>query len=111
MKVTKVELSFPNRVGPKFKCWAHVVFDDILYVSGIRLFEHRRRDGTLVEQYIRFPDRQPSLHSTGGTFVSIAIVNTDDEDLRKHITDSVFEAYDKHPKNPMNWKNKEKQPE
>lgn len=106
MKVTKVDLSFPNHIGPKFKCWAHVVFDDVLYVSGIRLFENKQ--GNEVERYIRFPDRQPSLHSTGGHFVSVAVVNTDNEELRDHITDVVFAAFDKHPKNPSNRKKDKK---
>ena len=104
MKCTSVELSFPHKISQKFKCWAKIVLDDVLLVVGIRLFEVKQ--GDVVERYIRFPDRQPSLHSTLGEFVSIAVVNTNNEELRKHITDVVFEAYDIHPKNPKNWQKK-----
>ena len=106
MQVTSVSLSFPYKVGQKFKCWAKIVLDEVLFITGIRLFENKQNDGS-VERYIRFPDKQPSLHSTGGEFVSIAVVNTNDEELRKHIITAVFEEYDKHPKNPANWKKKE----
>ena len=105
MKVTSVELSFPYKVGQKFKCWAKIVLDDLLLVTGIRLFENKQGEG--AERYIRFPDRQPSLHTTGGEFVSIAVVNTNNEELRAQITEEVFAVYDKHPKNPANWKKKE----
>ena len=106
MKVTSVELSFPYKAGPKFKCWAKVVFDELLLVTGIKLFENKE-EGKAPDRYIRFPDRQPSLHSTGGEFVSVAVVNTNDEELRKHITEVVFEEFDKHPKNPANWRKRE----
>ena len=106
MRCTSVELSFPYKSGPKFCCWAKIVLDDVLLVTGIKLFENNR--GDIVDRYIRFPDRQPSLHTTGGEFVSIAVVNTSDEGLRNHITEAVFTEYDRHPKNPNNWKKNER---
>lgn len=97
--VTSVELSFPKKIG-KVKCWAKILINDKLLITGIRLFE----DDNGNDRYIRFPDRQPPLHATGGTFVNIAVVNTKDEELRKHITEMVFQEYDKHPKNIKNKK-------
>ena len=110
MRVTSVELNFhPKPQHGKFKCWAKVVFEDVLLVTGIRLFENKQGDS--VERYIRFPDRQISLHSTGGEYVSVAIVNTNNEELRKHITEAVFTEYDKHQRNPANWKRREERSE
>jgi len=99
-------MPFHRNLKGKFCCWGKIVLDDVLLVTGIRLFENRQND-EVVDRYIRFPDRQPSLNSTGGEFVSIAVVNTNNEELRRHITEAVFEAYDKHPKNPKNFRNRE----
>ena len=105
MKVTKVSLSFPFRQGATFRCWARIVLDDVLMVSGIRLFERKTENG--IESNILFPDRVPPLHQTGGERVSIAIVNTTDPDLRNHIRDEIVKAYNTHPRNPKNRKKSE----
>ena len=98
MQVTDVNINLNVPTGKKFKGYARIVLDGVLMVGGIRLFEDvGRTDGKAV-RYIRFPDRQPSLNQTGGEFVSIAVVNTIDEELRANITNAVFQAYDNHPK-------------
>ena len=98
MQVTSAIITLAPTPGKKFKGWAKVLFDGKLMVTGIRLFEDTTRTDGKNPRYIRFPDRQPSLNSTGGEFVSIAVVNTNDEELRAHITDAVFAEYDKLPK-------------
>ena len=102
MKVTSVSLNIPfNRGKGRFRAYAKVVFDNVLLVTGIMLFESKLPGGE-IERFIRFPDRQPPLSTTGGEYVSIAVVNTTDEALRQNIIDTVFAEYDKHPKNPNN---------
>lgn len=98
MKVTSVNLNLSVPVGKKLKGYARIVIDGSLMISGIRLFEDINRTDGKNPRYIRFPDRQPSLSSTGGEFVSVAVVNTNDDELRSHITEAVFNAYDNHPK-------------
>lgn len=102
MKITKVELTFPQKAF-KFKAWAKIVIDDILMISGIRLFEDPNASSD-INRYIRFPDCRPSLSVTKGQYVSIPIVNTVDESFRNEIISAVFDAYDKHPNNPANRK-------
>jgi hypothetical protein len=104
LEITKVELSFPNRVSTNFKCWAKIVINGSLLITGVRLFERRSRETGEIERYIRFPDRQLSLHATGGEYVSIAVVNTNDDAFRQYVTDTIFAEYDKHPRNPINVK-------
>lgn len=101
MKVTSVNLNLSVAPGRKFKGWAKIVLDGKLMITGIRLFEDNTRTDGKNPRYVRFPDRQPSLNSTGGEYVSVAIVNTNDEGLRAEITDAIFAEYDKHPKNAV----------
>lgn len=98
MQVTDVNINLSVPAGKKFKGYARIVLDGVLMVSGIRLFEDADRTDGKAARYIRFPDRQPSLNQTGGEFVSVAVVNTTDEELRANITNAVFQAYDNHPK-------------
>ena len=99
MKVTSVVLNLAVTPGKKFKGWAKILIDGKLMITGIRLFEDTTRTDGKNPRYIRFPDRQPSLSSTGGEYVSVAVVNTNDEELRNEITNAIFAEYDKHPKN------------
>ena len=93
MKVTSVRLTINKSKNVRFKGWAKIVIDDILLITGIRFYEDlNREDGP--KRFILFPDRRPSLAATGGEIVSVAVVNTKDEELRRHITDSIFEMYD-----------------
>lgn len=98
MKVTSVVLNLSVNPGKKFRGWAKIVIDGKLMISGIRLFEDTTRTDGKNPRYIRFPDRQPSLHATGGEYVSVAVVNTNDEELRNEFTDAIFAEYDKSPK-------------
>jgi len=107
MKVTSVVLNLSVNPGKKFKGWAKIVLDGVLMVTGVRLFEDNTRTDGKSPRYIRFPDRQPSLNSTGGEYVSVAVVNTNDESLRTEITDAIFKEYDKHPKNFVTKKEEE----
>ena len=90
MKVTSVHLTINKSKNVKFKGWAKVVFDDLLLVTGIRFYEDKSSENG-PKRFILFPDRRPSLASTGGEIVSIAVVNTKDEELRQHITDSIYD--------------------
>ena len=99
MKVTSVGLNLSVTPNKKFKGWAKIVLDGVLMVTGIRLFEDTARTDGKSPRYIRFPDRQPSFNATGGEYVSVAVVNTNDEELRTEITNAIFAEYDKHPKN------------
>ena len=91
-----------------FVAWAKILLDDVLLITGIRLFEFKTPDGKLDRQ-IRFPSRRIPVHLTDGEFVNVAICNTNDEEFRQHIIDCVFAAWDSHPRNPKNktWKKKQ----
>lgn len=108
MNVTKATIMMAPRGNrsKKFVAWAKIVIDDVLLITGIKLFESKM--GNEVERYIRFPDKRIPLHLSEGENMSVAICNTMDEEFRKHITDTVFAAWDQHPRNPKNsWKKKQ----
>ena len=100
MVITSVELTLPRQKNQKaenksqkFRGWAKVVFSDVLWVTGIKLFEDN--SGAQISRYIRFPDAIPSLHETHGELIYIPIVNTNDKKFRKNIVDAVFAEYDR----------------
>lgn len=94
MKVTSVHLTInKNTRNNKFKGWAKIVLDDVLMISGVRFYEDLESNKD-QKRFILFPDRRPSLASTGGEFISIPVVNTTNEELRRDITDSIFNMYD-----------------
>ena len=94
MDITSVELTLPNNRNQKIKCWAKIVFNNMLLVSGIKLFEGSPEDGE-SSYYIRFPDVVPPLHETNGERIRVPIVNTNDKTFRKNITDAICAEYDK----------------
>ena len=105
MKITKISFNFPKKAKPGsvFKGWAKVVFDDVLMVSGIRVFE--KKDGDKIVRYILFPDKVLSPNQTNGEYISIPVVNTNDQEFREYVTSTIFQEYDVAPNNPENGMN------
>ena len=99
IKVTKVTLNLNAPPNRPLKGWAKIILNEVLMVSGIKVFVTKDRHTGEEVRFIRFPDRQPSLSSTGGEYVSVPIVNVVDPELRGEIEGAIFEAYDHHPKN------------
>ena len=103
LKVTSIELTFPQNLNSKLKCYAKIIINDVILINGIRLFEDKS-DPDNIKRFIRFPDHTPPLSQTKGQYISIAIVNVLDPEYRLELRDILFEAYDKHYKNPANRK-------
>jgi DNA-binding cell septation regulator SpoVG len=101
VKVTNVRL---NYVGPKkdkpnkLKAYAKVTLDHQLIINAIKVIDSGQK------RHLVFPERVLDSAVTAGERVTISLVNPIVSELRKHMTDAVFEAFDADPANPANEK-------
>ena len=71
---------FENKGSARILASADILFNDALFVTGIKLLETKDTQ----DKFIKFPDKE--TRSRDGSPRNIAIVNTKDLDLKEYIT-------------------------
>ena len=100
MKVTDVRINYPrkkneNETTSKLRGYARIILDGQLAVNSIRLIE------TDSKRYLIFPERESNRKDDEGRTIMLSIANPVVQDLRLHIEESVWEAYDRDSNNPF----------
>ena len=101
MKVTDVRINYPrkkfddNGNVSKLRGYARILLDGTLAINSIRLID------TGEKRYLIFPERESNRKDEEGRVIMLSVVNPTQSELRVHVNDVVWEAYDNDPTNPF----------